>query len=390
MSETSSITRSEWTSIGSLCGVFGLRMLGLFMVLPVLSPYADSLPGASPTLIGLAMGAFPLTQALFQIPFGSASDRWGRKPVLTVALLLFALGNVAAALASNIYYLILALALQGTGATASVIVAFIADLTRDIVRTRAMSMIGAAVGLAFGLGFIAGPLMAGTLGIQSIFYTVAGLSILAIGFIYFIVPTPKSPVHHEETQLTWSRLRNVLGNTELWTVHSGIFVLNTSLRALFVVVPFIMMQFVPQSGSWKFYLPALIISGLVMFPTIFLAERNGYVMEATYGSTLILILGLGSFLGFRYSFWGIMVSITLYFIGFSLLEAILPSLVTKISESRDRGTAVGIFNMSQYSGSFVGGIIGGTFLEFQQWIMFVILIVIIGIWGAFLHNISVE
>lgn len=363
MSSTS-FTAGEIRSVAGLCSVFFLRMLGLFLVLPVLSPHAGSLHGAKPILIGLAVGAFPLTQTILQVPFGWISDQVGRKPVIVAGLLMFALGSFVAAWATTIFGLIGGLALQGAGAIGSVVVALIGDLTRDSVRTRAMAMIGGTVGLALGIGFIGGPLIASVWNVPALFVVIAVLSLIAIPALIYLVPNgdPDS-LGNDETVLQVGRLLDVLSNRDLWRMNVGIFTANASLRSLFVVIPFLLTAVISPQYEWLVYAVVLLISGVVMFPTIFLAERRGLIQFVLFGSIGFIVIGLLLFpIGYVY-LSGLLISLTLYFIGFSLIEAILPSQVTRLAGESERGTAMGVFNMMQYLGAFVGSMYGGIFLQ---------------------------
>lgn len=391
MGESSvSLNAREWRSIGALCGVFFLRMLGLFLVLPVLSRYASSLDGATPLLIGLAVGAFPLTQTLLQVPFGWLSDWIGRKPIIVAGLFLFAAGSLLAAFATSILGLIAGFCLQGAGAIGSVIVALLADLTRDEVRTRAMAMIGGSIGLALGVGFVGGPLIADYLGVGAIFLLIAGLALLAVPAVLLLVPTP-SEAGREDSGLSLNRLISVLKDTTLWRLHTGIFTTNATLRGLFVVTPFFLESTLGTDREWLVYLSVLLVSGIVMFPTIFLAERKGLIPEALLASVGSLSIGLMVFLLGSPGLTGLLVALTFYFVGFSLIEAILPSLVTRVAGESDRGTAMGVFNMSQYLGAFAGSVYGGFFLKSTEagtvptavpW-MFGGLVLIVAVWTVF-------
>jgi MFS family permease len=341
--ERTRLNRQEWWAVGTLSGVFFLRMLGIFLVLPVLGPYASTLQGATPLLVGLAYGAFPLLQTAFQVPFGWMSDHIGRKPMIALALGLFTAGSVWAAFAHSIWMLIGAMALQGSGAVAAVILALVADLTRPEVRTRSMAMIGSSIGLAFGIGFVGGPLLAGHLGVASIFELLAVVTPIALLVVLFVVPTPDEQ-QHDELGGSVGGFREVITNPDLLRMDSGILVLNGTLRGLFLVAPFLLSTLVQQQHEWLVYLGALLIAGVVMVPTIILAERDGYMKEALYFSLLSLGAGLLLF-------------------GFSLLEAIMPSLLTRLAPTTDRGKATGVYNMSQYLGSFGGALLGAAFLS---------------------------
>ena len=361
--ERTRLNRQEWRAVGTLSGVFFLRMLGIFLVLPVLGPYASRLQGATPLLVGLAYGAFPLLQTAFQVPFGWMSDHIGRKPMIALALCIFTAGSVWAAFAHSIWMLIGAMALQGSGAVAAVILALVADLTRPEVRTRSMAIIGSSIGLAFGVGFVAGPLLAGHLGVASIFAVLAVLTPIALIVVLFVVPAPDEHQHHDEIEKSVGGFRDVITNPDLLRMDSGIFVLNGTLRGLFLVAPFLLSTLVQQQHEWLIYLGALLIAGVVMVPAIIFAERDGYMKEALYFSLLSLGAGLLLFTNGGRSVTWFFLAITLYFIGFSLLEAIMPSLLTRLAPANNRGKATGVFNMSQYLGSFGGALLGAVFLR---------------------------
>ncbi len=361
--ERTRLNRQEWRAVGTLSGLFFLRMLGIFLVLPVLGPYASKLPGATPLLVGLAYGAFPLLQTAFQVPFGWMSDHVGRKPMIALALCLFTAGSVWAAFAHSIWMLIGAMALQGSGAVAAVILALVADLTRPEVRTRSMAMIGSSIGLAFGVGFVGGPLLAGHLGVASIFVVLSVLTPIALLVVLFIVPTPDKQQHRDEIGDSVGGFRDVITNPDLLRMDSGIFVLNGTLRGLFLVAPFLLSTLVARQHEWLIYLGALMIAGVVMVPAIIFAERDGYMKEALYFSLLSLGAGLLLFTNGGRSVTWFFLAITLYFIGFSLLEAIMPSLLTRLAPANSRGKATGVFNMSQYLGSFGGALLGAVFLR---------------------------
>ncbi len=361
--ERTRLNRQEWWAVGTLSGVFFLRMLGIFLVLPVLGPYASKLQGATPMLVGLAYGAFPLLQTVFQVPFGWMSDHIGRKPMIALALGMFTAGSVWAAFAHSIWMLIGAMALQGSGAVAAVILALVADLTRPEVRTRSMAMIGSSIGLAFGVGFVGGPLLAGHLGVASIFEVLAVLTPIALLVVLFVVPTPAKEQHPEAADNAAGGFKQVITNPDLLRMDSGIFVLNGTLRGLFLVAPFLLTTLVEQQHEWLVYLGALLIAGVVMVPAIIFAERDGYMKEALYFSLLSLGAGLLLFTGAGRSVTWFFAAIALYFIGFSLLEAIMPSMLTRLAPANDRGKATGVFNMSQYLGSFGGALLGAAFLR---------------------------
>jgi len=244
-----------------------------------------------------------------------------------------------------------------------VILALVADLTRPEVRTRSMAMIGSSIGLAFGVGFVGGPLLAGHLGVASIFAVLAVLTPIALLVVLFIVPAPEKHEHKDEIEVSVGGFKDVITNPDLLRMDSGIFVLNGTLRGLFLVAPFLLSTLVQKQHEWLVYLGALLISGVVMVPAIIFAERDGYMKEALYFSLLSLGAGLLVFASGGRSVTLFFVAISLYFIGFSLLEAIMPSLLTRLAPSNNRGKATGVFNMSQYLGSFGGALLGAVFLR---------------------------
>jgi MFS family permease len=275
---TSPMTSSEKRAIGSLAGIYGLRMLGLFMILPVMSLFSSQLSDATPTLIGLAMSIYGLSQLLLQIPFGLLSDQFGRKKLIIVGLTLFLLGSVVAALSHDIYGVLIGRILQGAGAISSVIMALVADLTQEIHRTKAMATIGASIAMSFGVGIVAGPMIASVFGgLQGVFWVTALLSALAILVIIFIVPNPPPIAKlHRDAEFVPSDVMIALKNPELLRLDYGIFTLHLILMAIFVIVPTLMRQSGLETGSqWQVYLPIFVISMGISVPFIILAEKNG-------------------------------------------------------------------------------------------------------------------
>ncbi|MFB6347050.1 MAG: MFS transporter [bacterium] len=356
----------ERLSVFSLSGVFLLRMLGIFIVLPMLSPFAlsllDGTPSA-PVLVGLVMGAYPLAQTLMQVPLGWLSDQVGRKPVIIGGLGLFAFGSLLAGFAHSIWTLIPALFIQGLGAIGSSIMALIADLTRPEVRTRAMAVIGAGIGVAFGLGMIGGSFLPSQFGPRSVFFLMVGLAVGAIGIIAVLVPTPDTIEHHGEVEFSLSRVGRVLKTLNLWRLNGGVFVLNGSLRALFTVLPLMLANVVAGPYIPWFYVGVLSATALIAFPIIFLSERKGKIGYALLLGMVGLVVGLGLLTLTEARFGTLLFAMILYFSGFSILEALLPSMLSREVSRRRRGTAMGLFHMSQYFGSFCGGLLGGLALK---------------------------
>jgi MFS family permease len=273
----SGMNRQERRAAVSLAGVYALRMLGLFMILPVFALYAEHLEGVTPALTGLAIGAYGITQALLQIPAGLLSDRIGRKPVIIGGLLLFALGSVVAAAADAIHMVILGRALQGAGAIAAAVMALTADLTREEQRIKAMAMIGMSIGLSFAAAMVLGPVLNEWVGVPGIFWITALLALGGIGIVAFLVPRPTVTRRHREAEAVPAQFGRVLRNAELLRLDFGILVLHTLLTASFVVLPLLLRDVLDLASAnhWKLYLPVLAASVLVMIPFIFLAGRAG-------------------------------------------------------------------------------------------------------------------
>lgn len=354
----------ELRAILGLALIFGLRLAGLFLILPVFSLLARDLPGATPFLVGLAISSYGFTQALLQIPFGLLSDLVGRKRVIAAGLLLFATGSVVAALAGSIWGVILGRALQGSGAIAAAVMALLADLTREEHRTRAMATVGATIGLAFALSIVAGPPLGHLLGLRGLFWLIAGLALLALLVLLFVVPTPRQIRHHLDAEPEPGRLLEVLRHRELLRLDFGIFALHLLLTANFVVLPIVLREELAVPVSWHslLYLAAMGGSLLFMVPLVVLAEKRG-LMKPVFllGVFLIFSSQLGWFFGHGH-LWSFCLALFLFFAGFNLLEALLPSLVSKTAPVALKGTAMGIYTSCQFLGAFAGGTLGGYLL----------------------------
>ena len=351
----------------SLSLVYAFRMLGLFMILPVFSLYADDFAGATPLLTGLAIGIYGLTQGLFQLPFGFLSDRYGRKKVIVIGLLIFCLGSIVAAEADSIYQVIAGRALQGLGAIAAAIMALAADLTREEVRLRVMAFIGMSIGASFMVSMVVGPLLAANYGLSIIFWITAGLALAGIAVIIFITPNPKSQAFHRETQLSLADVGKIIKNVDLQRLDLGVFVLHLVLSATFVVFPLILRDslFVEESAHWKTYLPVFAFSVLGMLPLIIIAEKFRQLKSMfLLGITIVLLAEAGLALVTTYDM--VFLMLVLFFIGFNFLEASLPSLVARIAPADMKGTAMGLFSSAQFLGAFSGGIVGGVLLASEN------------------------
>jgi len=354
------ITSVERRAVATLAGIFSLRMLGLFMILPIFSIYAKQLKFVTPTTIGIALGIYGLTQALLQIPFGLASDRLGRKPMIIVGLLLFIAGSVVAALSDTIYGVILGRSLQGASAIGCVIMALVADLTREEVRVRAMAVIGITIGLSFALSMILGPILSDFGGVKGIFWTTAVLAVLAILVLVFLVPTPTKQTAGSDTIPKFSSIPQILLHSPLRSLNFGVLVLHASLTALFLKIP-LAVQAIGYSKSlaWQFYLPIFVGSLFATVPCIIVIEKKSWARTGLIGMVLALVV---SELGILYYFnqWlGLALSLGLFFTAFNTLEASLPSFVSKLAPPGSKGTALGVYSSAQFLGLFLGGVIGG-------------------------------
>lgn len=341
----------------SLAAIFALRMLGLFLVLPVFAVFAKGLPGGDDlTLVGLAIGAYGLTQACLQIPFGAASDRFGRKPVIVFGLVLFVLGSMVAALGQDLHTIIIGRVLQGAGAISAAVTALAADLTRDQHRTKVMAMIGSSIGLVFALSLVAAPLLYAAIGMAGIFWLTAGLAGVAVGVILFVVPdAPPVP------RATGGRIVDVLRNGQLMRLNLGVFSLHLIQTAMWVRVPAALASTgdLPLAQHWKVYLPAVLLSFVVMVPAVILAEKRNLLKPIFNGAIgLLAVVQLGLYF-FGAGLWPLALLLTLFFVSFNVLEATQPSWISRIAPPHAKGTALGVYNTLQSIGLFLGGALGG-------------------------------
>jgi MFS family permease len=349
----------EVRASASLASIFALRMLGLFLILPVFSVHARSIPGGdSPALVGLALGIYGLTQGVLQIPFGAASDRWGRKPVIVAGLVLFALGSFVAAVADDILWTIVGRAVQGAGAISAAVTAFIADATREEHRTKAMAMVGASIGLTFAVSLVGAPPLYAAIGMGGLFALTGILAIAAIGVVTWIVPAAPPRIEHDDP----ATAKTVVFDPQLLRLNFGIFALHTVQMAMFVVVPVLLVERaqLPLPNHWWVYLPVVLVSFALMMPPIMAAERRSR-MRALFLSAvgLLFFVQLG-LLYYAPSLAWIAGWLLLFFVGFNILEASLPSLVSRVAPSSAKGLALGIYNTTQAVGLFAGGALGGV------------------------------
>jgi len=365
----------EWRASLALSVLYGLRMLGLFIILPVFAVYAERLPGGdNRILIGIAIGIYGLTQAILQIPFGWASDRFGRKPVMYFGLLLFALGSFVAAFATDIWLVILGRTVQGAGAISAVVIALTADLTRESQRSKAMAIIGSTIGIAFALSLIAGPPLNAAIGLSGIFAMTGVLALLALGVVRFLVPEPAQRVAAADEAADenrrpvrgrfWSDLAAVFAIPELRRINFGVLVLHALLTALFLVVP-VSLRDAGMSvvDHWHVYWPAMLASFVVLVPAIGYAEGRQRVKQVFLASIVLTLGSLGGFLLTLDSVLGTGLALAAFFIGFNVLEALLPSLVSRLAPRPLRGTAIGVYSSIQFLGIFLGGALGGILAQ---------------------------
>ena len=376
----------ELKAAASLASIYGLRMLGMFLILPVFAPYAEHLPGADHTWIGVALGIYGLTQAALQLPFGMASDRYGRKRVIYIGLLIFAIGSFVAAAASNIWMVILGRSIQGAGAISAAVTALLADLTREEHRTKAMAMIGTTIGVTFAVSLVIAPPLYHLIGIPGIFALTGVLALTAIAVVRFVIPNPRSSRFHSDAEATPAKLKDVLRNGELLRLNFGIFSLHAAQMGLFVVIPFALLKTagLDQNHHWMIYLPIMLVSFVLMVPAIIYGEKKLKLKEvfiASIGLMLIAQILLAQLLG---QFWGIVISLTCYFVAFNVLEASLPSLISKIAPASAKGTAMGVYNTSQSFGMAVGGAAGGYLSQhLGASAVFIFCSILIALWFVF-------
>jgi MFS family permease len=360
--KTDGMNSSERKSVYSLAGIYALRMMGLFMILPVFALYAERLEGNTPALVGIAIGIYGLTQALLQIPFGMLSDRFGRKKIITFGLIIFAAGSVVAATADSIYGVIFGRALQGSGAIAAAIMALTADLTREENRLSAMAIIGISIGLSFMVSLVAGPVLNQWIGVDGIFWLTGLLALCAILVLLFIVPNPVQSTFHRDAMTAPQQLKEVVQDKQLLRLDFGVLVLHMMLTATFVVLPLALrdVAHLATEEHWLVYLPVMALSMLTMIPFVILAEGKRRMKEV-FGAAVMTLAVAEVVLVFMYqSVAGIVFSLFLFFVAFNVLEATLPSLVAKMVSPDRKGTAMGVFSSSQFLGAFFGGTLGGT------------------------------
>ena len=348
-----------------LASIYSLRMLGIFLILPIFSIYASELSGRPTEFqIGLAFGIYGLTQAILQIPFGMTSDRLGRKPVIYFGLLLFIIGSFIAGVSEQIEGVIIGRAIQGSGAISAVLTAFLSDLTSDKSRTKGMAIIGASIGLTFALSLVISPILNKLIGVPGIFLLMGILAFIALGVVRFFIDEPldNKKINSENS----NDIKTILKNFDLNRLNFGIFALHASQISMFMAIPFYLINQgnIPLNQHWLIYLPVLAISFIFMVPMIIFSEKKNKTKESFIFSIALLFVTQFLFIYFSNGIVGIIIALIFYFIGFNYLEASLPSLVSKLAPIQRRGLALGVYNSSQSLGIFVGGSLGGLIANF--------------------------
>lgn len=378
--DTIEISPVERRAVGSLALLYALRMLGLFMILPVMMLEGSYLEGATPELLGIVIGGYGLTQALLQVPAGLLSDYFGRKPIIVGGLLIFALGSFVAASAETIEMMILGRMLQGAGAIASAIMALVTDLTQEENRMKAMSMIGASIGLSFSVALVLGPVLVNLGGVSLIFWLTGIAALVGIAIVLFLVPKAHKMRHRDAIALGSDMLAQTK-NPVLWSLSIGIFLLHALLVAMFVAIP---MQLVSvglegDDHAWL-YLPVLLVAFVVMVPFVIVAEKKRQMKGVVLTAITILIVAL-LIMSSASAIWMWAVALLVFFIGFNILEASLPSWLSKIAPAGAKGSVMGMYSTAQFLGAFIGGWLGAKAIS--QWGehgIFVILAGVMVVW----------
>ncbi len=360
------MTATEKRASFGLASIYGLRMLGLFIILPIFALYAEKLPGGeSHLLMGIALGAYGLTQAVLQIPAGWMSDRYGRKPIIYAGLVIFAIGSFIAASADNIYWVIAGRAIQGAGAINAAVMALTADLTREEHRTKAMAMIGMTIGITFSISLILSPMLNGVLGVPGIFAMTGVLALLAMAIVRFVIPNPAITRFHSDTEANGSKFAEVLKNPELRRLDFGIFSLHAILMSVFMQVPFVLQRDgLEASSHWKIYLPVMLAAFVLMVPPIIIAETKAKLKPVFMAAVALAMVAQMLLMFAQDSLWGVAAALLIFFTAFNVLEATLPSMISKIAPLAAKGTAMGVYSSVQFLGAFFGAAMGGALMQY--------------------------
>ncbi len=355
----------ERKALTGLAMLYASRMLGLFMVLPVLSLYGMDLEKASPQTLGLALGIYGITQALLQIPFGAASDRFGRKPLIVLGLVIFLVGSVVAALSTHVMGLVFGRALQGAGAISSVVLALLADYTRESERSKAMAIVGAVIGSSFVVAVMLGPWIAGIGGLSGLFWFTAGLALLGMLVLLWLPPVPGLQIH-QERKFHASQIGQVLRDGNVLILSLGVFLLHMTMTALFVALPIVLVERgFAADDLGQVYAPVMIIAFLGMAPMMMLSERNNAQVKFLRLAAVLISVALVALVGVKAGAASAL-ALLVFFVGFNFIEATLPSLLSRKAEAQSRGTAMGVFATAQFIGAASGGMVGGLLFANQQ------------------------
>ncbi|WP_035890527.1 MFS transporter [Legionella norrlandica] len=367
-----------------IAAIFSFRLLGLFLLIPVFTLYAGHLIGSTPALIGLALGSYGLAQGLLQIPFGVLSDKIGRKPMIAIGLALFAVGSLFGAITNSIYGMIFARTLQGTGAIGSVLIALLADLTPDEQRTKAMAVIGITIGTSFSLAMIIGPALTHYQGLSGVFYLTTLLAALGIVLLYLVIPDPLKEQFHTDSEASVSLIKAVICDFHLQRLNLGIFCQHYILTATFYAMPMLLKYHIEQghlNQQWHFYLPLMLLSFALMVPFIIISERKKRLKSVFIISILLVVLAQGLLVSTSQNWYYLCFLMFIYFISFNILEATLPSLVSKQANPKNKGTAMGIYSTSQFLGIFFGGALAGILYQWHSHqAIFLINMIVASIW----------
>ncbi|MBV8659560.1 MAG: MFS transporter [Burkholderiales bacterium] len=374
----------ELRASAGLAGLYALRMLGMFLLLPIFALYAQHLPGGdNHTMIGIAFGIFGATQALLQLPLGMLSDRIGRKPVIYGGLLMLALGSVVAAMSHSLVWIIVGRTIQGAGAISAAITALLADLTREENRTKAMAMIGGSIATTFAVSMVVAPTLAEHIGLSGIFWLMAGLSVAAIIGVWQIIPDPSQSRFHSDAEANPKRLPDVLRDKQLLRLNYGVFALHAAQMALFVTLPITLAQtaHLPAADHWKLYLPVILIGFVLMVPAVIVAETRNKLKQVFTGAVALMLFAQIGMAAKLDTLSAIALWLTLYFIAFNILEATQPSIISKVAPADAKGTAMGVYNTTQALGFAVGSGIGGLLYHYGGTLpVHIFCAVLIGVW----------
>ncbi len=355
--------KTETHAVLGIVGIFLLRMVGMWLLMPTLALHAEALPGATPLLVGACVGAAGLTQGIFQVPFGAWSDRYGRRRVIAFGLVMFAIGSFVSAQATTAWALLFGRVLQGTGAINSSLVALVTDLTGPHARARAMAALGGAVGVALAVGMIAGPALAARFGVPALFYTASVLSVVAAVYVVVGIPRPRSHEHHADVEWTGGQLGPLLRSMFMVRLTFGIFVLHVTIAALLVVGPRLLLEHIPTSKHGNVYATIFPLALVVMFLAARNADRKGKLRETVMAGSVVL-LGSGTMLALGHgNLYLVAGAIACAVFGVALAEPTMPAMLSRLTPPHARGTASGLFFMFEFLGAFAGSMLGGHFLS---------------------------